>query len=393
MKNLLYIALSLSLSLSLFSCASADKMLETGNYDGLVNLAVNKLSGKKKKEVYVTALEEGFEKITRHDMARIEALRYGNRPEDWEAIIPIARDMQKRQDRIEPLLPLVSETGYHAKFSFVQTDKIIAEAKTTAVSLYENRLSDMVTAARNGNKKSARQAFNLIDHIRSISDRYYRNDLRDEMWALGINKILIRVENNSNMIMPIGYEEELLSSNFYNEGGSWDRFYTEVDEDMKIDYQVVLKIQDIAVSPDEWQERVFPYTKEIVDGWEYVLDQNGNVAKDSLGNDIKRNKYTKVNATVVETVQSKKALVRSRIDIINANNGARIYSQPLEVEDCFNHVARNIFGDERALEPNLRIRVLPLSYPSDASLIWDAFQTLKPKFFNEVRRAHYDTRA
>jgi hypothetical protein len=160
---------------------------------------------------------------------------------------------------------------------------------------------------------------------------------------------------------------------------------------MYIDYQVVLKIQDVAVSPDEWQERVFPYTKEIVDGWEYVLDQNGNVAKDTLGNDIKRDKYTKVNATVVETVQSKKALVRSRIDIINANSGARIYSQPLEVEDCFNHIARNIFGDERALEPNLRIRVLPLSYPSDASLIWDAFQTLKPKFFNEVRHANYNS--
>ena len=70
MKNLIYFFLSLSLTLSLYSCASADKMLETGNYDGLVNLAVNKLSGKKKKEVYVTALEEGFEKITRHDMAR-----------------------------------------------------------------------------------------------------------------------------------------------------------------------------------------------------------------------------------------------------------------------------------------------------------------------------------
>lgn len=389
MKNLLYIALGLSLSLSLVSCASADKMLETGDYDGLVKLAVNKLSGKKKKEVYVIALEEGFEKITRQDMARIEALRYANRPEDWEAIVPIARDIQKRQDRIEPLLPLVSENGYHAKFSFVQTDKIIIEAKSTAVSLYENRLGDMVTSARDGNKKSARQAFNLIDHIRSLGDRYYRTDLRDEMWALGINKILIRVENNTNLFMPAGFEEELLSSNFYNEGGSWDRFYTEVDEDMNIDYQVVLKIQDIAVTPDEWQERTFPYSKEIVDGWEYVLDQKGNVAKDSLGNDIKRDKYIRVNATVVETTQSKKALVRARMDIINGSNGARIYSQPLEVEDCFSHVARNIFGDERALEPNLRIRVLPLGYPSESSMIWDAFQALKPKFFNEVRQANY----
>jgi hypothetical protein len=390
MKNLIYTFLGLSLSLSLFtSCASADKMLETGDYDGLIKLAVNKLSGKKKKEVYVTALEEGFEKITRRDMARIEALQIANAPEDWEDIISIARNMQDRQNHIEPLLPLVSETGYQAKFNFVRTDKIISEAKITAVNLYEKRLEDMVVAARKGNKKSARQAFNLIDQIRSLSNNYYRPELRDEMWNLGINKILVSIENKSNAFLPAHYEEELLATDFANMGGSWDRFYTAIHEDMDVDYQVVLKILDIVTTPDEWLERQFPYSREIVDGWEYVLDARGNVAKDSLGNDIKRDKIVRVNATVVETVQSKKALIRSRMDIINVHSGARIYSQPMEVEDCFSHIARNIFGDDRALEPNMRQRIPPAIYPSEASLIWDAFQGLKPKFFNEVRRANY----
>ena len=386
MKNLLLFAISVAL---LSACASADKMLDRGDYDGLIRLATKKLSGKKKKDVYVMALEDGFEKIIRRDMARIDALRTSNAAEDWEKIIHIAGDIERKQDRIEPFLPLVSETGYQAKFTFVRTDKIISEAKVTAVNLYEKRLDDIVAAARKGNKKYARQAFNLIDHIRSLSDSYYKAELRDEMWSMGINRILLNIENNSNIMMPAGFEEELLSADFTNLGGSWDRYYTEIEEDMPIDYRVVLKITDIATTHDEWHEFQYPHVKEIKDGWEYVLDQNGNVAKDSLGNDIKRDKFIKINATVVETVQTKKALIRARMDIVNVQSGSRIYSQPLEIEDCFSHTARNFFGDERALDHHLRQRILPVSYPSDAAIIWDAFQGLKPKFFNEVRRANY----
>jgi hypothetical protein len=364
-------------------------MLERGDYDGLVNLATKKLSGKKKKDIYVTALEDGFEKITRRDMARIESLKNSTEAEDWEEIVHIANNIQKRQDKIEPFLPLISETGYQAKFTFVRTDKIIMEAKITAVNLYEKQLDDMVAAARKGNKKSAREAFNMIDHIRSINSNHYKPELRDEMWSIGINKILITIENNSNTIMPAAFEEELLSADFANYGSSWDRYYTEIDEDMEIDYHVALKILDIATTGDEWHEIQYPYTKQIKDGWEYVLDAKGNVAKDSLGNDIKRDKYINVKATIVETIQSKRAFVRARMDILDAHTRSRIYSQPFEIENEFSHVARNFFGDERALDHHLRQRILPVSYPSDAAMIWDAFQGLKPKFFNEVRRANY----
>ena len=109
MKNLVYTFLSLSLSLSLFSCASVDKMVERGDYDGAIQVATKKLAGKKKKEEYVIALEKGFEKITRQDMASIDAWSTSNRAEDWEAIIRTARNIQSRQDRIEPLLRLPCE--------------------------------------------------------------------------------------------------------------------------------------------------------------------------------------------------------------------------------------------------------------------------------------------
>ncbi len=387
MKNLIISALVITL---LASCASADKMLDRGDYDGLINLAVRKLAGKKKKEAYVIALEEGLQKVTQHDMARIEALRLTNSAEAWEDIVYIAKNIQNRQDKISPLLPLVSENGYKAEFTFVRTGQIISEAKSTAVNLYEKRLVDMVSAARKGNKTSARDAFNLIDRIRTIGTEYnYRQELRDEMRSLGINRILVTVENNSHVFMPAGYEEELLAMDYGKIGGSWDRFYTQLDENQPIDYHVILQILEVRVGGEELAERQFPYTREIVDGWEYVLDKNGNVAKDTLGNDIKQDRIIHVHATVVEMIQSKRALVSTRLEVINVQNGAHTYSKRLEIEDNFSHVARNIFGDERALEPDQRQRILPVGFPSDASLIWNAFQGLKPKLHSEMRRAQY----
>ena len=99
MKNLLYFPL---IALLITACTSTEKMMDKGDYDSLVFLATKKLSGNKKKDKYVQALEKGFEKITRRDMARIESLEASNTAEDWEDILNIANEIQHRQDKIEP---------------------------------------------------------------------------------------------------------------------------------------------------------------------------------------------------------------------------------------------------------------------------------------------------
>lgn len=387
MKKLIYISLSLSL---LTSCASVDKMVESGDYDGAIRLATQKLAGKKKKkEEYVIALEKGFEKITRQDMASIDARSLSNRAEDWESIIRTARNIQSRQDRIEPLLPLVSEDGYQAKFTFVQTDKIINEAKDKLVSLYENRLIELVKAARAGNKSSAREAYDLLNHMKAINADYVRPELKDEMRQLGINHVIVSMENNSQAFIPTSVVDELMTNDFSRNNGDWNRFYLSNVDGLVPDFSIKLKIQEIYVTPDGGQERRADYSKEIVDGWEYVLDARGNVLKDSLGNDVKRDKLVRVNATVLELVQSKKALLRSRVEIVNEHTGQQICSENIEVEEIFSHVARNIIGDDRALDPNMRTRIQPLPFPSESDLIRDAFRGLKPKFVNEIRNTNF----
>jgi hypothetical protein len=387
MKNLLCIAILAAL---LTGCASPDKLLERGDYDSLIEMATKRMSGKKKKDEYVLALEKGFDKMIRRDMAAIESLRQSNTAADWEEIIRIACDIDYKQSRVEPFLPLVSETGYQAKFTFVKTNTIITEATAKAIELHEARLTDLVTVARRGNKSSAREAFALIDRIRGLANTTYRPELREEMRNLGINHVLVTIENETHAQLPPRYEDELLTVDLFNQGRDWDRFYTSIDDDEKVDYEVVLRILDIAIGPDELHEKPTHFVKEVKDGWEYVLDERGNVKKDSLGNDIKRDKFTKVNATLIESIQEKKTFVHARMEVVNSHTGTRIFSQPLDVENRFTHTARNFHGDERALDAHLRNRIAPIPYPGELTMLSDAFKAMKPKFFDEVRRYQYN---
>ena len=386
MKNLLYFAV---LAFLVTGCATPDKLLERGDYDSLIDMATKRMSGKKKKDEYVMALERGFDKMIKRDMARIEALRLSNTAADWEEIVRIACDIEYKQSRVEPFLPLVSESGYQAKFTFVKTSTIVTEATAKAIELHEARLTDLVNAARRGNKASAREGFNLIDHIRSLANTTYRPELREEMRTLGMNRVLVKIENETHALLPPRYEDELMSVDIFNQGRTWDRFYTEVRDGDQMDYEVVLRILDIATGPDELREVNTNFVKEVKDGWEYVLDERGNVKKDSLGNDIKKDKFIKVNATLIESIQEKRTLVHARMDIVNKHRGTRICSQPLDVENRFTHTARNYHGDERALDAHLRNRIAPIPFPSELAMLMDAFKAMKPKFFDEVRRYQY----
>ena len=69
------------------SCVSAEKLVETGNYDQAIALAQRKLSGKQRKNPkLVLAAEEAFAKITVREMRELERLQRANRDENWGRI-------------------------------------------------------------------------------------------------------------------------------------------------------------------------------------------------------------------------------------------------------------------------------------------------------------------
>ena len=81
--------------------------------------------------------------------------------------------------------------------------------------------------------------------------------------------------------MPSGLEREILQFASGDMNSQWQRYYHSAQPGMDMDYTVIVSLENVRFSPERVSERNFKETKVIEDGWDYVLDENGNVAKDS----------------------------------------------------------------------------------------------------------------
>ncbi len=365
------------------TCKSPEKLMATGDYDEAIVVAAKKLAGKKKKkEEIVDALVGAFHKANQRDMELAERLKVEGRPENWERIYRVYRGISKRQARVEPLLPLIDEHRTKADFRFIRTATLEAEAKQKAVAFYYETANELLADARSGDKAAARRAMTKLEKVASLYSDTYRDTRRlmQEAEALGITHVLLRMNNRAEVMLPTAFERELLSLDVYNLDRKWKVFHTAKRPGLIYDYEVAINLTHIDVSPELIKEREYQDAREIEDGFEYVLDENGNVMKDTLGNDIKVPKKVFIRATIFETYQSKAAFVEGVIDFIDLRNNRLLDTERFNAEAVFENVAANFKGDRRALSEESRTRckgaIVP--FPSHEAMLFDAAEHIKP---------------
>ena len=151
----------------LFACKAPMDMIEQGNYDKAISASLKKLRGKKKKkEKYVQGLELAFNRATERDVGTIKALRHENDPANWERIYTLFRQIERRQAKVRPLLPLVDKDGYQANFRFVKTTEAVAEAKREMVQhFYREAQRYLANAERATNGPPARRTPSWLKSI------------------------------------------------------------------------------------------------------------------------------------------------------------------------------------------------------------------------------------
>jgi len=372
MKRLpFYFAFALIALLSLGSCTSVDTLVESGNYEETIRLAQRRLTGKQKKSPkLVAALEEAFNRITARDMEAARSIAQGGNA-DWARIHAIYDNIDRRQRALQPLLPLVDKNGYQAAFRFAKVTPLLAQAANNAAAQFYGEGQRALAAGRAGDKAAARSAYSLFQK----TERYQRNyqdarDLAQEAEALGVVYIQVSMVNNSGGFLPRDFEQELLRvRNFTARPG---RAY---------DYNARILIENIAVSPERVTERAFIEEQEVTDGTEYVLDANGNVAKDTLGNDITRPRRVIVRADILEVYQTKSTLVTGAFVLYDNVSRRIVDEERLSAEARFEHYASTFRGDRRALTSQTRRRIgnRPLPFPTDEAMILDAADVLKPQ--------------
>lgn len=344
--------------ITLGSCNTLEKKLESGQYDQAVVLAARKMAGDRhKKTKHVKVLEKAYAKVTAADLAT--AHNYEERGgRAYLKAIEVYDKIADRQALILPFLPLVSKDGYKAEFSMVETTELIVNARHEVGKYYYSIGGHQLERGRRGDKGEARQAHESLKKA-----KYYHVSLAgldsmiDEAYDLGLTHIFVNLRNEAPVIMPTRFEDEILSISVRDLNDKWKRYYLNPPGGQVMDVNATLIVNQIHVSPERERVREFEESKEIKDGWKYKTGRHGKRLTDSLGNFIKVDKYRVVRALVTEVSRQKMARVDGMMRYTDANNGEVLKVNPISVNNQFDIRACNYRGDRRALTSSTRRRV------------------------------------
>ena len=395
MKNIATPFFVFFLLMTFISCTSIEKLVDSGQYDKAIYFSTNKLSGAKvNKAEFVKGLETAFKKATDRDMAFVEKLKNEGNPESWETILSVYATISNRQESIRPLLPLTDENGKKANFLFVNTNDLEKEAKEQTINFLYSSAKDFLQEARSTKDRiPARKAYDALLRLKNYSARFMDvPQLEREARELGITKILVNVLNYSQAVFPAGLEDEILRLGFRDLDREWQKFDAYPEKNREYDLGITLILSNVQVSPGAVSEKSFSEKKEIPDGFQYLLDEKGNVKKDTAGNDIKLPKNKVIEAQILEVFQSKSAGLSGRLEVVDLHTKGVRESRDINTVAIFENRAASFKGDERALTEDTKKRLgnRPAVFPTDAILLLEAARKLRPLVISELRKIRID---
>lgn len=362
------------ISLLLLSCTSSRKMLERGQYDQAIDRSTEKLMKKPGNSKELKVLHEAYELANMFDRDRIEFLELEGREESWVEIYELYEQLNNRQDKVRRL-----PTQIRNQFTFYNYDREIIDSKSAAAEVSYKRGIELL---EQGDKMSARRAYNEFDRAAQIYPGYKSVEQKlAESHLLGLNHALYFIENNSGMVLPEFFNIEMQKTTLKELNTRWLNFDTHENENIDYDYYLILNITEISFSPESVERNTYTETSEVQDGLKYDLDDDGNVKKDSLGNDIQVPKMVTVSAKVTETEQAKSAFVAGSLDFYHLESEQLIRTDNVAIESVFRHRYGEFSGSKEALsdESLEMIGGSEIPFPSNEQMLMNATELLKER--------------
>ena len=386
MKKLILSTIVLSLILSCSTSKKIEKAVSVGNYDQAITYAIDKLKtnkDKRGKADFIIMLQEAYNKATERDLSNIDFLKNDHNPENYLRIYDAYVGLDNRQERIKPLLPLVVN-GRDVAFNFSNyTNQIISYKNNASEQLY-NTASALL---KSNNKLDFRAAYNSLRDIEDINPNYKDvRQLMDVAHLKGTDFVLVEMVNDTRKMIPTRLENDLLNFSSYGLNDFWVVYHGSAEDNVAYDYNMRVNLRDINVSPEQIKERQVIKERQIADGKKNLLDESGQVVKDSLGNNIQVDNLKTVRCEYYEFTQFKATQVTGNVEYVNLKTNQLVDAFPVSSEFVFEHIYATSRGDRRALDTNLipflERRSVP--FPTEEQMIYDTGEDLKLKLKNII---------
>jgi hypothetical protein len=387
MKKLLLLS---TVFLFLIACNTKKEVaiaLNSGNYDHAISTSIGKLQKNKYKErnfEYAIMLQDAFHKASDRDLKTIAHLKNDNNPELYQKIYELYLGLNSRQRKIQPLLPLMAY-GDAVKFNFQNYSEDIIDSKDNLSDFVYKQGSDLLASNVKGKIRSAYHTFKYLDRINP--DYQNTRELLEEAHQLGVDYVYVSINNDTDLILPRALEEDLLDLDIYNHNKLWSVYHSKPNNTFEYDYAIQLNIKNIEVSPEKVERHETLREREIVDGWKYELDADGNVAKDTLGNDIKVDNFVKIECMLIESIQFKSSLVVADVEYVDLETDQIVDKFNINSSFVFENTYAKVFGDERAIikEDEILLNNREVPFPSNEQMVYDTGEDLKLKLKDIIK--------
>lgn len=379
------ITLLLALLIAFTSCAlkHTQKLVHSGDYDNAISIAVSSLASnkdKKSKQEYVSLLEEAFAKAKERDVNAIQLLEKEGNPAKIERIYQLYLNLNNRQEKIKPLLPLqIINKNREAIFQLDNYNNKLIETKNALSNyLYTNAK----IALGSNNKMDIRKAFDDLNYINQINPNYKDvYELLKEAKFKGSDFVLVSTKNETNMIIPVRLQNDLLDFNTYGLNDKWTVYHNAEQDGIRYDFGIKIRFRELLISPEQMKEKEFIKERRIKDGQKKLIDANGKEVLDEKGKVVFVDNLRDVTVKINEYKQFKSCQIEAKVDYINWNTNQLLQSFPIRSEFIFEHVYANYKGDRKAADDsyfsNFDKRAIP--FPTNEQMIFDTGEDLKNK--------------
>ena len=385
----------IALTLLVVACGTGniERLISNGNYDEAIDKAISKLSNNKDakgKQDYIYLLQEVYAKANERDLTQINRLVKEASASNFEKVYNLYLGLQTRQDKVNQILPLkLIKEGRNATFNKSDySDDIISSKNGLSSYLYANSMKLL----ESNNKIDFRQAYDDLVYLDKLNPNF--KDVRkkmDEAQFKGTDFVHVYTKNETNMIIPVRLQDDLLNFGTYGLNDKWTVYHNNKQKDITYDFGMLVNFRQINISPEQIKEKEFIKEKQIKDGTKTLLDNNGNVVKDSLGNPIKVDNFKTVRVNIYEFRQFKSVQVTAKVDYLDYRNNQTIETFPLASEFVFENIYSTFNGDKRACESDyyqyFDKRAVP--FPSNEQMVFDSGEDLKANLKNIITRNRF----
>ena len=389
------ITLLLSIFFIIYSCGvkKTQSLLSDGDYDNAINRAVDALRTKKDakgKQDYVYLLEEAFAKAKDRDLRNIDMLAKDANPANLERIYNDYLQLNNRQERIRPLLPLqLLKEGRNAYFPFDNySDQIINSKNALSKYLYDNATKLL----KSNNKMDFRKSYDDLGYLESINPSYKDvKNLMNQAQQKGTDFVSVYTKNETNMVIPVRLQSDLLDFSTFGLNDKWTVYHSNKQKGISYDYGLIVNFRQINISPEQIKEKEFIKEKQIKDGVKALLDSRGNVVKDSLGHAIMIDNFKTIRVDIYEFRQFKSCQVTAKVDYIDFRSNQLIEAFPIASEFVFENIYSTYNGDKNACDDSYMpyFSKRAVAFPSNDQMVYDSGEDLKAKLKDIIVRNRF----